>query len=94
MIDVTFQPDETGQQIRIVVAPIRIVDDFINEASEQDFVVTLDIFSATDISGITISLKDSLCRIIDNDGELFSTTIYSHNSQTKSVVQYDNNIIK
>ena len=69
VIVVTFQPDETGQQVNDVDTPVSIVNDTINEAEEQDFVVTLDLVSATDNSSVTISRKDALCRIIDDDGE-------------------------
>ena len=66
MIVVTFQPDERGRQINAVDTPVSIVDDDVNEADEQNFVVTLDIVSATDL---IISRKDALCRINDDDGE-------------------------
>ena len=52
-----------------VDTPVSIVDDDINEADEQNFVVTLDIETAANESRVIFSLRDSLCRIIDNDGE-------------------------
>ena len=66
---VTFQPDQTGPQMNDVDTPVSIVDDDVNEADEQNFVVTLDIESAANKSRVIFSLRDSLCRIIDNDGE-------------------------
>ena len=69
VIVVTFQADETGRQMNDVDTPVSIVNDTINEAEEQNFVVTLDVVSATDVSSLTISRKDALCRIIDDDGE-------------------------
>ena len=68
-IVVTFQPDETGQQMDDVDTTVCIVNDTINEADEQNFVVTVEVVDAFNISRITIEREDSLCRIIDDDGE-------------------------
>ena len=66
-IVVTFQPDETGRLIIDVDTPVPIVDDSINEAVEQNFVVTVEVVNAFNTSRITIEREDSLCRIIDDD---------------------------
>ena len=63
----TFQPDETGRLIIDVDTPVLIVDDSINEAVEQNFVVTVEVVNAFNMSRITIEHEDSLCRIIDDD---------------------------
>ena len=68
-IVVTFQPDETGQQMNDVDTPVPIVNDRVNEAEEQNFMVTLDLVNATDESRVDIERIDALCRIIDDDGE-------------------------
>ena len=52
-----------------VVVSVPIVDDDINEAPEQDFVVTLTVETATDPNNIRVTGQDSLCRIRDNDGK-------------------------
>lgn len=69
MITITFEADETGPQEFDIQVNIPIVDDSIDEAREQVFVASLDIVSAFDLSTITITRQDSLCGIIDNDGE-------------------------
>ena len=43
------------------------MDDVINEAYEQNFVVTVEVVDAFNTSRITIEREDSLCRIIDDD---------------------------
>ena len=68
-IFVTFQPDEIGQQMDDVNTPVPMVDDVINEADEQNFVVTVEVVDAFNTSRISIEREDSLCRIIDDDGE-------------------------
>ena len=68
-IVVTFQADETGQHMDDVDTPVPIVDDDINEADEQIFVVTVEVVNATDMFRITLEREDSLCRIRDDDGE-------------------------
>ena len=49
-------------------APIPIVDDAINEATEQVFVVELRLVSSLDPATVDLDTRpSSLCRIIDND---------------------------
>ena len=49
-------------------APIPIVDDAINEATEQVFVVELRLVSSLDPVTVDLTTRpSSLCRIIDND---------------------------
>ena len=45
-----------------------IVDDVIDESHEQDFVITLDIINATNVSRVSLPKQDSLCKIVDDDG--------------------------
>ena len=52
-----------------VDTPVSVVDDDINEADEQIFVVTVEVVNATDMFRITLVREDSLCRILDDDGE-------------------------
>ena len=50
---------------------IGIVDDAINEATEQVFVVQLHLVSSVSESSVVFTARpSSLCRIIDNDGWL------------------------
>lgn len=67
VITITFQPDEIGVRVNDIETPVPIVDDTIDEAEEQYFVVTLDIVGSHD--GVVITLQDALCRITDNDGK-------------------------
>ena len=70
MIRITFDPDENAPDNERV-APIAVVNDIINEANEQEFIVQLRlIINSTNPSGIDLSIRPaSLCKIIDNDGE-------------------------
>ena len=64
-ITLIFEPDENAPaMIRVMNAPIPIIDDVINEATEQVFVVELRLISRL----VDLSIRpSSLCRIIDND---------------------------
>ena len=51
-----------------LVAPIYIIDDAINEAVEQFFIVQLSLGSSLNPAGVDISIRPtSLGRIVDND---------------------------
>ena len=67
MIRITFAPDE-NEEVNEVNVPIAIVDDPVNEATEQVFVVHLQLISGVNPSSIDLTKQQtSLCRIIDND---------------------------
>ena len=68
MLTVIFEPDEFGDAINDVSVPVPIVDDEIDEAQEEVFVVDLTLSSSIN-NQITISRRSSLCRINDDDGE-------------------------
>ena len=61
----TFPVDEISR----ISAFIPIVDDEINEAWKQVFVVLLQVEEAVNSDLITITRADSTCVIIDNDGK-------------------------
>lgn len=65
-ITITFQPDG-DKVINQLDVPVPIIDDTINEANEQVFVVELRLVSSENPSSVTIARQTSLCRIIDND---------------------------
>ena len=48
---------------------IPIVDDEIDEAQEQVFIIVLEVLEAVNFDLITITRNTSVGRIIDNDGE-------------------------
>ena len=58
-----------------VVETLRIIDDEIDEAHEQVFIILLEVLDAVNIDLITITRSTSFGRIIDNDGEPLSTLI-------------------
>ena len=65
----TFLPDEENP-INEHMVPITIVDDDIDEATEQIFVVTLKHKESIREESISLETRNSsLCRIIDNDGK-------------------------
>ena len=69
--DVTFPVDEV-MNIADLLITIPIVDDEINEALEQVFIIVLEVLGAVNIDLITITRSTSFGRIIDNDGEPLS----------------------
>ena len=67
-VTLIFEPDEDGTPMNEKGAPIPIVDDAINEATEQVFVVELRLVSSLDPATVELDTRpSSLCRIIDND---------------------------
>lgn len=71
IITITFEPDE-GAAINEIETPIIIVDDVINEATEQVFVVQLHLInSESPEKAILTERPASLCRIVDNDRKYY-----------------------
>ena len=67
VITITFDADEDAENSQLG-APIPIINDVINEAVEQFFVVQLSVVSSLNPAGVDISVRSaSLGRIIDND---------------------------
>jgi len=70
IFNVTFPSDERrASPIADVPSPIMIVDDEIDEAEEQFFIVYLEIIEAVEPNLITITRANSTCIIVDNDGK-------------------------
>ena len=70
-VTLIIPPDEQSLGVVDFPVTIGIVDDAINEATEQVFVVQLQVVNSTSQSSIDLSSRpSSLCRIIDNDGWL------------------------
>ena len=63
---ITFQADEENP-INDIPLSIPITDDAINEATEQDFVVILNLTDSISPALTMLPRVSSLCRIIDND---------------------------
>ena len=73
VIRITFIPDENALDNERA-APIAVVNDAINEADEQVFIVQLHLINSTNPDGIKLSIRPaSLCRIIDDDSKSNST---------------------
>ena len=70
----TFPADE-AMNIADVLATIPIVDDEINEAQEQVFIILLEVFEPVNLDLITITRSTSFGRIIDNDGEVLHNNL-------------------
>ena len=69
MIRITFEPDE-NRDVNDVATPISIVDDLIDEATEQVFVVQLQLNSSVNPGSIDLTTRQTcLCRIIDDDSK-------------------------
>ena len=77
--NVTFPADEV-MNIADVLRLIRIVDDEIDEAQEQVFIIFLEVLEAVNFDLITITRSTSFGRIIDNDGEPLSALIMFNNT--------------
>ena len=73
MIMVTFQPDESGDEVSNMTVSVPIVDDSIDEAPVEVFVTVLTVINQT--SGVNSTRASTLARIEDNDGK--SVTIGS-----------------
>ena len=74
----TFPADEF-LNIADVDESIPIVDDDIDEAQEQVFIILLEVLEAVNFDLITITRNTSFGRIIDNDGEPLSTLSFCVN---------------
>ena len=68
-------PADKAMNIADVLATIPIVDDEINEAREQVFIILLEVLEAVTLDLITITRSTSFGRIIDNDGEVLHNII-------------------
>ena len=68
-LTVTFQADEANPVNELSV-PVTIIDDDVNEAMEQDFVVVLKLRESANQGSVHLGTRNSsLCRIIDDDGK-------------------------
>ena len=78
MIRITFAPDESETvTFNDVNVPIAIVNDLINEAIEQVFVVQLQLISSVNPGSIDLTTRQaSLCRIIDDDRKCNNVIVY------------------
>ena len=76
VIKITFEPDE-GAPDNECAAPIPVVNDLINEADEQVFIVELRLISSTNPAGIDLTIRPaSLCRITNDDSKPNSVVNY------------------
>ena len=76
MIRIIFAPDE-DRDVNDVAAPIAIVNDLINEATEQVFVVQLQLISSVNPGSVDLTTRQaSLCRIIDDDSKWNNVIVY------------------
>ena len=70
MLEIVFPADENlSEPIFELPANIPIVDDEIDEAKVQQFVVFLQVDSALQTSRVKIKQNKSICNIIDDDRE-------------------------
>ena len=68
VLEIIFPADENlSRSIFELPADIPVVDDEINEAGAQQFIVSLRVFSALNISLVKIEQNTSICNIIDDD---------------------------
>ena len=76
-ITIIFDPDEDEGRNELNV-PVPIIDDRVNEANEQVFVVQLKVVGGANINSVTVSRQVSLCRIIDDDGKKNCISYYTY----------------
>ena len=70
VLEIVFPADENlSRSIFELPADILVVDDEINEAGAQQFIVSLRVFSALNISLVQIEKNTSICNIIDDDSK-------------------------
>ena len=69
VIRITFDPDEdTDDNER--AAPIPIIDDLVNEADEQIFIVQLRLVDSINAGAINLNVRPaSICRIVNDDSK-------------------------
>ena len=66
-VTIIFEPDEDAE-VSEKSAPIFVTDDAINEATEQVFVVELQVINSVDPAAVDFTVRPSaLVGIIDND---------------------------
>lgn len=64
-----------------MLAPVGIIDDDINEADEQMFVVHLEVMDALHLTTPeNIKRNTSICRIMDNDRKYHNSLLHVHYS--------------
>ena len=69
MIRIAFDPDENENDDERA-APIPIINDPVNEAGEQVFVVQLRLIDSTNPGAISLNIRAaSICRIINDDSK-------------------------
>ena len=70
-VNITFNADErSAEPVRSISIPI--VNDGVDEAIEENFIVLLTLVEASNPSGVNVSQPariSSLCRIVDVDGK-------------------------
>lgn len=70
VIRITLDPDENNGIYEVLV-PVPLVNDQINEAVEQNFIVELRLINSINPDGIDLTIRPaSACRIIDDDRKL------------------------
>ena len=75
VIRITFFPDENV--FNDVNVPIAIVDDPVNEATEQVFIVQLQLISSVNPGLVDLTTRQaSLCRIVDDDRKWNSVVVH------------------
>ena len=70
VIRITFDPDENKTHVSDDerAAHIALINDAVNEADEQVFIVQLRLINSTNSGAIDITIRqNSLCRITDDD---------------------------
>ena len=69
ILTIVFEPDEIDDENE-QNAPIPIINDELNEATEQAFVVQLRLIDSVDPSSVILEQRPaSLCRIVDDDSK-------------------------
>ena len=76
VIRITFAPDE-NRTVNDVNVPIAIVNDSINEATEQVFISQLQLISSVNPGSVDLTTRlATLCRIIDDDCKWNNVIVY------------------
>ena len=76
VIRITFAAD-AGTFNDVKIAPIAIVDDLINEATEQVFIAQLRLISSVNPGSVDLTIQlATLCRITDDDSKWNNVIVY------------------
>ncbi len=78
VMNITFPKDEYSTRTVNLTVEVDIVDDDINEADDQMFVVLLEVYEAYGLDTFDLNYSIGNCHITDNDRKFNFVAIHSY----------------